>query len=359
MKSRTTVITTIAAVVLCVPLAAWLTAAGAHNDRDTRSERGNELVWPPAPERPRIRFLSSFASPKDLKLKRQSFFKTLIKKVIGIDERDPHMVYPYGLTTDSQGRLIAVDSKLRLVHVFDLKQKRYMAIRPPNKERFVSPIGVALDAKDNIYVSDSYEGKIFIFDREGKLKDVIGQPEGIFKRPTGLAIDKAEGRLYVVDTLRDEVLAMDLQGHRLFRFGKPGERNGEFNAPTQICFHEGKLFVTDTLNARIQEFDTHGNFLFASGRVGDGPGDLDKPKGVAVDSEGHVYVVEGLHDLVQIFDTQGRFLLAFGGTGSQKGEFYLPTAIHIDAEDNIYVADSYNSRIQVFKYLKEGDGSIR
>ncbi len=315
-----------------------------------------ELCWPAAPAPARIKFLNSFSSPQDLQFKRSSLLKALLKKIVGLEGSERSVLFPYGLTTDSRGRLIIVDTKLRLLHVFDSKKKTYFAIKPPNKERFVSPIGVAVDAADNIYVSDSYEGKVFIFDRQRNLKDVIGRPEGRFKRPTGIAIDKAARRLYVVDTLKHEVVALALDGKELFRFGKRGEGNGEFNFPTQICLRGDRVYVTDTLNARVQVFDIEGKFVSAFGRLGRGAGAFDKPKGVALDSEGHIYVVEGLHDVVQIYDQQGRFLLAFGATGRDFGEFFLPTGIHIDEQDNIYVADSYNRRIQVFKYLRQPGG---
>ena len=264
-------------------------------------------------------------------------------------------MFPYGLTTDNQERLIVVDSKARLIHVFDPKRKKYFAIKAPKGETFVSLIGVAVDADNNIYVSDSYTGKMFVFDREGKFKKRLGDDEGLFGRPTGIAIDPVTQRIYVVETQIGRVDVIDFDGKLQFRFGKRGTGDGEFNRPTEICIRGERVYVTDTLNARVHIFDKTGNFISSVGRRGTGPGDLDKPKGVAIDSEGHIYVVEGLRDAVEIFDQDGKFLLEFGQTGTSRGEFYLPTAIHIDADDKIYVSDSYNRRIQVFRYLKEGD----
>lgn len=323
-----------------------------------KGKETKELCWPSPPGTPRIKYLNCISSPKDLKLKQSSLFKRMIKKFIGIEDFEfSTLVFPYGVATDSRDRIIAADAKSRLIHVFDPRGEKYFTIKPPGDDIFVSPIGVALDSEDNIYVSDSYTGKIFIFDKSGKFKGKIGKVEGLFKRPTGIAINKNLGWLYVVDTLENEIVVLDLEGREKFRFGKRGYGKGEFNFPTQICIKDNKVYITDTLNARIQIFDKDGNFVSMFGRLGSGIGDLDKPKGVAVDSEGHIYVVEGLHDVVQIFDQKGNLLLAFGGTGSGRGEFYLPTAIHIDEDDNIYVSDSYNRRIQVFRYLKSADSA--
>ena len=340
---------TVATVVLCgLTLLAF---AGSETNRDPE-DRG-EIVWPKPPARARIRYVETISSAKDLKLKQGSLFKRVVKKIVGISDADSSIVFPYGITTDSQSRIIVVDSKSRLVHVFDERDKKYFSLKAPKDERFVSPIGVAVDGADNIYISDSYTGKILVFAISGKFLRRLGPDEGQFDRPTGIAIDKKRGHLYVVETRKGEIQVLNLNGAELFKFGKRGTDDGEFNRPTQICIRGDRVYVTDTLNARIQIFDPDGKFISAIGDLGDAVGDLDKPKGVAIDSEQHIYVVGGLNDLVTIFDQQGNFLLAFGGTGGRRGEFYLPTAIHIDDDDNIYVSDTYNRRVQVFKYLRE------
>ncbi|MEW6128800.1 MAG: 6-bladed beta-propeller [Acidobacteriota bacterium] len=318
----------------------------------------SELYWPAAPDTPRIKYLNSIASPKDLKLKQSSFLKRLVKKIVGFEETDAFLVSPYGVTTDSHNRLIVADPKARCVHVFDAQEKKYFSIKEPsNKDPFISVVAVAIDAEDNIYAADSASGKIFIFNRDGKFQKRLGADEGMFNRPSGIAIDKQTRRLYVVETVKGEVDVLTLEGTGLFKFGKRGAGEGEFNYPTHICIKGDRVLITDTFNARIQIFNKDGKFISTLGRRGDGYGDLDKPKGVAMDSAGHIYVVEGLHDVVNIYDRDGSFLMAFGETGSHRGEFYLPTAIHIDADDNVYVADSYNRRIQVFKYLKESNAT--
>ena len=341
----------VGATVLSVLTLSLFGGSLANNERD--EDRG-ELVWPQPPERARIKYLQSISSPRDLKLKQSSFFKRIVKKIIGISDADSTMVFPYGITTDGQGHIIVIDSRSRLIHVLDEQNKKYFSIRAPKGEVFVSPIGVAVDAADNIYVSDSYTGKILVFNRSGKFVTRLGPDEGQFDRPTGIAVDKQHGRLYVVETRKGEVEVLTLNGAELFKFGKRGAGQGEFNRPTQICIRDDRVYVTDTLNARIQIFDLEGQFVSTVGKLGDAIGDLDKPKGVAVDSEQHIYVVGGLNDIVTIFDQQGNFLLSFGGSGSRRGEFFLPTAIHIDHNDNIYVSDPYNRRVQVFKYLRSG-----
>ena len=90
----------------------------------------------------------------------------------------------------------------------------------------LTPQCVAVDAQDNIYVTDSESGKIFVFNSDGKFQRAIGSlkgGEGFFKRPTGIAVDSAAQRIYVTDTLRNQIFVTDMQGNVLQTIGSNGE----------------------------------------------------------------------------------------------------------------------------------------
>jgi DNA-binding beta-propeller fold protein YncE len=125
------------------------------------------------------------------------------------------------------------------VHIFDFAQHKYKFIQrnAKSKDSMRTPQCVAVDAQDNIYVTDSEAGEIFVFEPNGKYLRAIGSlkgGEGYFKRPTGIAVDSAAQRIYVTDTLRDEVFVLDMQGTILQTIGKTGDGEGEFNLPTEL-----------------------------------------------------------------------------------------------------------------------------
>jgi len=210
-----------------------------------------------------------------------------------------------------------------------------------------------VDADDNIYVTDSYSGKVFAFHPNGKFQRVIGsiKGEGYFKRATGIAVDSQAQRIYVTDTLRNQIWVLDLEGEIVQKIGLRGAGAGEFNYPTELRFAGPDLLVVDAMNFRVQILDRTGHFRSA---LGDGTGSMFRPKGIGVDSEGHVYVVEGLGGMVQVFDRQGQLLYCFGQKGTGLGEFQLPTGLFIDRNDGVFVVDSYNRRVQVFQYFALG-----
>lgn len=303
------------------------------------------IIWPPPPEPARISFVKKIERPEDVGA-RQGFFSRLADIVLGSDNDD--IVKPYGLATDSAGRLIVADTAFKRVHIYDLFKGDYESIGSAGKARLEGPIGVALDAEDNIYVTDSTAAKVYVYSKD---RDLLFQITG-FKRPTGIAVDKAEKKLYVADTSEHVIKTFDLKGNPAGVIGRRGEGAGEFNYPVDLSMDkDGNLYVDDAMNFRVQIFDRTGKFKYTFGRHGDGTGDLGRPKGLAVDSEGNIYIADAVFDTVQIFDRDGRFLLNFGKLGREQGKFYLPTGLHIDSKDRVYVSDSYNKRVQIFEYL--------
>lgn len=310
-----------------------------------------DLVWPKPPDIPRIRFITSFSSPQEAGIK-ASWQKKLHRAITGKKEQTVQVISPFNIYVDEEGRIYITDTFTRSVHIFDRRYGKYQEISSTGKGPLFSPIGIAVDKRQNIYVSDSILNGIFVFDK--KAKPIFSIGSGELKRPTGIAINNEQERLYVVDTLDHKIKIFDLQGRLLQSFGARGTSPGEFNFPTCICVDRGhRVYVGDSMNFRIQIFNERGNLLSSFGQAGDGTGFFSQIKGVAVDSEGHIYVTDAQFDVVQIFEANGDFLLSFGEPGHNPGEFQLPSGIFIDRSDNIYVADRLNQRIQIFKYLNE------
>jgi len=342
-----------------LPLTLWILSVGLALSPAWASKRPKDIVPQALPPDilmdggRKLSFERSFSLEREVKPKR-SFWTKVVDVIAG--EPDFHyLVNPYSIVTDSKGRIIVSDPGADGVHVFDFTQQKYKFLtrRDDGKNPMLAPQCVAVDAQDNIYVTDSAAGKIFEFEASGKFRRTIGSlkgGEGYFKRPTGIAIDSAAQHIYVTDTLRQQIFMLDMQGSVLQKIGKPGTENGEFNYPTELRLHNGSLAVVDAMNFRVQVLNLDGTFRYSIGKVGDGTGWIFRPKGIGFDSEGHLNIVDGLWDVVQVFDDQGRLLYYFGGKGAGLGQFQLPTGLQIDNNDRIYVVDSFNHRVQIFHY---------
>jgi sugar lactone lactonase YvrE len=176
------------------------------------------------------------------------------------------------------------------------------------------------------------------------------------ERPTGLAIDRARGILYVADTSRvtsenHRIFAYTLEGRLVREIGHGrGAEEGQFNFPSYLALDEaGNLYVNDAMNFRIQVFDPEGKLLRSYGETGDTIGSLARTKGLAFDSFGNLYVADGEHSVVQIFNKDFQALMYFGGKAAIVEHFDIPSAIAIDRRRNrIYVANEIQARINVY-----------
>ncbi len=299
-----------------------------------------------------VEYLRTIPSVREF-TKPKSFFTKLLNWVAGPPEGRPEIVRPYATTHDSTGRLLIADPGQRGVHIFDFEKRKYQFLKGSKQLPFASPLDIACDTNDDIYVSDSLRAQVYVFDVRGRfLRSFGGAGESRLQRPTGMLLDRKARRIYLTDTLRHQVMIFGMDGAPIRAIGKRGAGPGEFNFPTAITVSAGKLFVVDSMNFRIQTLTLDGQFLNAFGKLGNQSGTLNRPKGIAADTDGNLYLVDALFETVQVFDPQGRLLYYFGSGGARPGEFQLPSGISIDNRNLIYIADSLNSRVQVFRYRR-------
>jgi len=318
-----------------------------------------DLVWPPPPEVPRIKFLRTISSESDVE--KVSWWGHVKELLFGQNQVVP-LAKPYGVVASRNNRLYVTDTGWHRVLVFDFQRSRFSMIGVDGPGALASPHGVALDQAGRVYVIDPILRRCLVYDENGAFLFSFGDVNR-FEQPVGVAINDKLRRAYVSDTRRHKIVAYDFEGNFLFEFGKRGIEDGEFNYPAHLSVdRDGKIYVTD-LNFRVQIFDPDGKFLSGFGGVGTGFGQFSMPKGVGVDSQGHIYVVDARFSNVQIFNQKGQLLLFFGELGVREGELYLPAGLFIDDQDRIYIADQYNKRIDVFEYIGpkepvQGSGDI-
>jgi len=310
-----------------------------------------KLVWPPPPLAARIEFVRSITSEEDLKAD-TTFSAKMAVFLAGERIPEGRIAQPMGIAVSDDGqRIYVADPLQQKVFTFDF------ALRELRKlEEVQYPGGLALDAQENLYVVDTGKKTVAVFDRAGKRIREIN--DGTLVRPNGVAVDRRNDRVYVVDTGNSDakehnVKVYDTSGRRIGAIGgEPGGDFGQFHFPTMVAVDdEGNVYVTDTLNARVQKFDSKGKFLFTFGQTGSNWGEFDKPKGIALDTFGNIYVVDTGWSNVQIFNQKGQVLLFFGGRGPIPGMMKNPIAVAIDRQNHIYVGDYLNHRVNVYRLL--------
>ena len=319
-------------------------------------QEGKTVHFPPPPDVPRYAYAGELIGERNFIYDRpdKTFGQKLFEFLTGVGEgsyRELELLRPQAVAVDPLGRIIVSDMGHTGVIVFDAVEGEARLLRRSTSQSvFVAPSGIAIGPLGTFFVADAGAGLVARIDVSGETYAPIGK--GVLKRPTGVVFDKIQQRLFVADTDESMIKVFDLEGRLIMTIGQPGVELGEFNRPTYMAASKTELYVTDTFNSRIQVFDLDsGQPKRIIGQRGTFVGQLGIPKGVAVDSEGNVYVVESLFDHLLVFDKDGRLLLPIGGTGYNTGNFYLPAGLWVDEGDKVYVADMYNGRVVTYHYL--------
>ena len=121
--------------------------------------------------------------------------------------------------------------------------------------------------------------------------------------PLGVAVD-AQGNVYVTqDGGNRRIQVFDSQGNFLRKWGSGGSADGQFEGPVAVAMDaQGNVHVADLSNHRIQVFDSQGVFLRKWGSRGPADGQFSLTSDIAVDAQGNVYVADSLNNRVQVFE---------------------------------------------------------
>ncbi|MGI9104276.1 MAG: SMP-30/gluconolactonase/LRE family protein [Terriglobales bacterium] len=172
---------------------------------------------------------------------------------------------PTGLAIDNENRLLYVaDTEHEQIAVYDADTyTRIRTIGKPSKDGddcsgcFAKPTNVAVDDEGNLYVSDTLNWRVQMFDADGDFIGMFGEhgaEPGMMAKPKGIAVDH-DGHIWVVDGEQNRVQIFDKEGHLLAYFGGDGTWPGQFSLPTGICIDKNnRVLVSDQLLGRVQVF---------------------------------------------------------------------------------------------------------
>ncbi len=223
--------------------------------------------------------------------------------------KDAHFNLIVGLAVDDNDRIFVSDDKLHHVAVISPKHQQETTF---GGDVLVRPGGIAIDPTNRfLYVVDTGNDVVDVFDTDSfKLLRKIGKPSnkhlasepGLFSLPTNVAVDK-EGNVYVTDTLNDRVEIFDADGTFISTFGKNGDGPGYFARPKGIAVDvDGHIWVADSMQQRVQVFNNEGRLLIYFGELGTYPGQFQELYGIAIDDKtNRVVTSEQYQGRVQMF----------------------------------------------------------
>ena len=206
-----------------------------------------------------------------------------------------------------------------------------------------APVCLAIDASDNIYVSDAKTKEVLKYDASGNLLANYF-PGGA---PISLAVN-SEDQVFIGKE-EGQILKLNANGSTTVFYS-------DTIYPSDMAFSpEDQLYVVDSRSKQVMVFDVTGKLIqsFGSGR-------LVHPTSIAYDSKNerifvgeHGGVTGGFTAMckVWVFDLSGNLKATFGRGGRGPGKFYRIQGITLGKCGNIYVNDPYQGNISVYMKL--------
>ncbi|MDB5096086.1 MAG: 6-bladed beta-propeller, partial [Cyanobacteria bacterium RYN_339] len=257
---------------------------------------------------------------------------------------------PRGMTMDANKLLYVADTENSRVQVFDAQGNFQREIKPAaGRESFRFPRSVAISPTNGrIYIVDELDFRIYVFDGDGKQVSVwdrrrnASDPSAI---PGRLAISP-NGNIYISEPNSHRVQMYSSTHAFTAAFGA----NGELQSPSGLAVGpKAMLYVLDYGQCRVHQYDNKGKPGQPFGRRGAGPGEFSVPRDVAIDRSGYVFVADTLNHRIQIFSPTGDPLAVLGQKGKGEGQFAGPEGLALSQDDLLFVSDRGNGRIQVFQ----------
>lgn len=195
---------------------------------------------------------------------------------------------------------------------------------------------------------------------------------GSFSAPSDVAVDES-GFIYVLDSGNNRVVVFDetlsfIKSIDAFDKGGSAET---LSQPAGLFVRNGMMYISDTENSRVLVTDKNGKIIRILESPGESafPDDITfKPERLAADSRGNVYVLcAGMYYGAVMYDADGNFSGFFGSNEVEmtlsnlieyawkqlmsqeqrrKMQRFLPmeySGIHIDANDMVYACSPYES----------------
>ncbi len=313
------------------------------------------MVFPPPPAEARFIFERSLRYSTNVQTE-ESVADKFKRFALGKPNELKGIVKPYDVAA-KYGKVFVTDTVQSAILVFDIPNGRYYQFGQEEPGALRKPTGIDISDQDEVFVSDVANKAIMVYTLEGQYLRAIGGSQHL-QRPTDVAIDNKNNRLYVVDTG-----GIDSQQHGVHVFslstgeyvsmiGTRGSEPGQFNLPLQAAVAtDGTLYVVDSGNFRVQAFNPDGDYTLSIGSLGRYPGQFARPKGIATDSKGNIYVIDSAFGNFQIFNKNGELLLFIGkrSQASKPAAYMLPAGIGIDENDHIYVADQFFRKVDIYR----------
>ncbi len=210
-------------------------------------------------------------------------------------------------------------------------------------------------ASDGAWViADGGNNRVLVLEADGSLRASVGQ--GQLKEPWGVAVNKAD-ELFVADTWNGQIQVFDARGvfqRKWGRFGQHTDAEGVpgeewLYGPRGLVFTDaGALIVADTGNKRLMIFDATGKTLGSVGPSSTPPEYFDEPVSLARDANGTVLVADAWNTRIVRLDSRLNTIASWRVPGWASRSAEDKPGLAVDDAGFVYASDPAEGRVFVF-----------
>ena len=215
---------------------------------------------------------------------------------------------PKGMIQDSHGGVIVIEPHYSRVNHFTPAGNlaHQWGNYGTNAGQLTFPRSAAINSHGEIYLTEyGLKERVQRFSARGEsFLGTFGAPgtePGKFNRPEGVGVDP-DDQVYVADSCNHRVQIFNRDGALVTTFGTPGSGPGEMSYPYDVRVDAaGNIFVCEFGNSRIQIFTPELEPAGSLGGAGINPGQMNNPWSIALDSHGNLFVADAGNHRVQKF----------------------------------------------------------
>ena len=252
----------------------------------------------------------------------------------------------FGIAVNMEGNIVVTDEPGNCVYVFDKEGNclRKIGGEGENSGQFKYPQGVSFSNDSELLIAEYWNDRIQHLNiKTGTVVKTFGKRgagKGEFQNPRDVCLDD-EGRVVVADYNNNRIQVISKDGKTHFIFGDTGLE--KLNHPVGCIPFKNMIFVSERDNNCVKVFDRSGTFLYKFGKQGNQNGQFNKPYLMHVDSSNNLLVCDFANSRVQQFSLDGRF------TGKSNVVLRGPVGITTTPDGSILVPSNTDKKVYILK----------